>query len=113
MSRMLISRLVVFFGLASLTPTASPAQEAKVREPKITDRDAIDPSYTEHALALWDGDAQPDLVEILKFGGGVGPKVEVHVLSGASDYKNYALQTTTDRDSANPKQVAADHVTHD
>ncbi|MEW1718564.1 VCBS repeat-containing protein [Streptomyces sp. NPDC093109] len=46
------------------------------------------------AFADWSGDGRPDLVAIKKSGTGTG-STEVHVLSGASGYRQFVLQTGT------------------
>ncbi len=46
------------------------------------------------ALADWDGDRRPDLFCIRRSGGASG-RVEVHVLSAASNYQKFILNTPT------------------
>lgn len=46
------------------------------------------------ALADWDGDHRPDLFCIRRAGGAAG-RVEVHVLSAASNYQQFILNTPT------------------
>jgi hypothetical protein len=46
------------------------------------------------ALADWDGDRRPDLFCIRRAGGASG-RVEVHVLSAASNYQQFILNTPT------------------
>jgi hypothetical protein len=46
------------------------------------------------AMSDWDRDGKPDLVAIKKSGTGSG-KTEVHILSGASNFSQFILQTAT------------------
>ncbi len=46
------------------------------------------------AVTDWDGDGRPDLVAIKKSGTGTN-STEVHILSGASDFQQFILQTGT------------------
>ncbi|MCC3776489.1 VCBS repeat-containing protein [Streptomyces sp. UNOB3_S3] len=45
-------------------------------------------------MADWDRDGRPDLLAIKKSGTGTN-STEVHVLSGASNYQRFILQTGT------------------
>jgi hypothetical protein len=105
-----IIRLIVGVTFLGCMSYPSVAQD---RPPRITDRDAIDPDFTQHTLVSSSGDTEPDLWQVLKFGGGVGPKLEVHALSGSSEYKQYIMQSNTDRDAGNPAVVARDDIMYD
>ncbi|MDP9221750.1 MAG: VCBS repeat-containing protein, partial [Actinomycetota bacterium] len=51
-------------------------------------------SEFEFAVADWNGDGRPDLIAIKKSGTGTN-STEVHVLSGASNFQDFLLQTGT------------------
>jgi hypothetical protein len=79
----------LFFGAAQRASAAAPFQQFLLHTATPLVGDDFD-----YAVADWNGDARPDLFAIKRQHTGSGT-IEVHILSGASNYQQFLLHTAT------------------